>query len=411
MKVNSVGVRSFVCVFISSLIHYYDYHLFGLLAAEISKTFMPSQDPTAQLINTYGLMFMSVLAKPFGALVIGRLGDIFGRHATLRITLFCSSVSALIISCTPSWDSIGICACIIIVGCRMIICSSTTSGTDSARLYIYELTNPGKKFFGVSTAMTFNIIGSFLASLSALFFTLDYFGLYGWRIAIGIGAACGMLMFYIVHKNAIQPCSYQDIEGFEHYKNMNLVNIVKEHSKTFVFGCILSGCIGSAYGFNVIFLGTYHFNILNDVDKLEMRYATSYAIGVCVFGALLAGYCYDRLNCRQLVRYAASAILTLTIIQIVFGFNKFAYIASNFCLPFLLVPSLVTLKKIMPVVVRHRLMSMCHAIGSVVISAPTPMIATQIYKATQISSMPYLYFVAAIIGMAAIVYTYAENNA
>lgn len=100
-------------VFASSLgtvFEWYDFYLYGSLAAIISKQFFSAVNPTAAFIFALMAFAAGFAVRPFGALVFGRLGDLVGRKHTFLITITIMGLSTFIVGLLPSYASIGIAA-------------------------------------------------------------------------------------------------------------------------------------------------------------------------------------------------------------------------------------------------------------------------------------------------------------
>ena len=157
--------KSFLIAAFGALSQYYDHHLFGFLAAAISKSFTPATDPVVALLNTYFIMAIAVCAKPVVAFFLGRIGDIYGRSATLKISLIGTSLASILISITPGYHYIGIIAALILLIARMIIVALVSSGTDGVRLYVYEHIGKTRQCFGNGLVTCSALAGSFVASM------------------------------------------------------------------------------------------------------------------------------------------------------------------------------------------------------------------------------------------------------
>src|ERR1700704_5136911 len=103
-------------IFASSLgtvFEWYDFYLYGSLAAVIAKQFFSGVNPTAAYIFALLALGAGFAVRPFGAIVFGRLGDLVGRKYTFLITILIMGLSTFIVGLLPSYASIGILAPII----------------------------------------------------------------------------------------------------------------------------------------------------------------------------------------------------------------------------------------------------------------------------------------------------------
>src|SRR5271154_4899068 len=110
-------------IFASSLgtvFEWYDFYLFGSLAAFIGKHFFAPLTPTAQFIMTLLGFAAGFAVRPFGALVFGRIGDMVGRKYTFLMTILIMGSSTFIVGVLPTSDSIGITAAVILISLRIL---------------------------------------------------------------------------------------------------------------------------------------------------------------------------------------------------------------------------------------------------------------------------------------------------
>ncbi len=397
-------LRSFFLAAICAVVQYYDYHLFGFLAAKISKHFFAANDPVVQLLKTYMIMFIAVLAKPIAALVLGRIGDIYGRFATVIISLTGTAAASLLISITPSYEKIGIFSAIILLFARMGVAGLVSSGTDGVRIYIFEKIGKSKQCLGNGMITFSTQMGSFLAALSAWFFSLDFMPEYSWRIAFMIGTVMGILVIFIRMKYLIENDKDNKSDpDFDYYKDQHTFNIVLRNLKLFIPCLILAGCIGSTYQFIIIFFGTYNFEILKLVKHSTMQFYTSAGVIIYMIFAVIGGLCADSLGKIIVANIAGAFLICITsIFSFLLSRGSFSlslYLFISICLPFVTMPALAFLKQSIPPVIRYRVFSLAHACGSILLSAPTAYVSTYFYYKTKISWLPMAYFIVTILLM------------
>ncbi len=110
-------------IFASSLgtvFEWYDFFLYGALAAVISKQFFAGVNDTTAFIFALMAFAAGFLVRPFGALVFGRLGDMIGRKYTFLVTILLMGLSTFAVGLLPTYASIGVAAPIILVTLRML---------------------------------------------------------------------------------------------------------------------------------------------------------------------------------------------------------------------------------------------------------------------------------------------------
>jgi MFS family permease len=383
-------------------VQYYDYHLFGFLAANIASHFFPADEIITQLINTYFIMAVAMITKPIGAIVFGKIGDLKGRSNSFRISLVGTAIASIILFATPTYESIGLASCFILLICRMAICGFVSSGSDGVRIYIYEHIPKSKQCLGIGFTTLFTQAGSLTASISAWFFTLDYFPGYSWRFAFLLGGIMGLAVVAAMNiTNFTDETKIMHKPEFNKFKNLSITKIVSSNFKLFIFCLILAGGIGSTNQFLIIFFGTYNFEILKTIDRSSMQSYISIAIIFYMIFSIVGGYIADKFN-RYYVTIFGAIIAIIFSIALVFSLSKnvlnpWVYVALSSAMPFITMPAAAILKQSIPIAIRYRLFALSHAVGSVIISAPTALLSTFLYKKTNLPWMPICYLIATIL--------------
>jgi MFS family permease len=153
-------------IFASSLgtvFEWYDFYLYGSLAAIIAKQFFASLDPTAAFIAALLAFAAGFLVRPFGALVFGRLGDMIGRKYTFLVTIMIMGLSTFIVGLLPGYGTIGVAAPIILVALRLLQGLALGGEYGGAATYVAEHAPHGKRGAYTSWIQTTATLGLFLS--------------------------------------------------------------------------------------------------------------------------------------------------------------------------------------------------------------------------------------------------------
>ncbi|WGT32362.1 MFS transporter [Pseudomonas atacamensis] len=175
-------------IFASSLgtvFEWYDFFLYGALAAVISKQFFAGVNDTTAFIFALMAFAAGFIVRPFGALVFGRLGDMIGRKYTFLATIVLMGVATFCVGLLPTYASIGIAAPIILVVLRMLQGLALGGEYGGAATYVAEHAPIGKRGFHTSwiqSTATLGLLLSLLVVLGCRYFTGDQFEVWGWRI-------------------------------------------------------------------------------------------------------------------------------------------------------------------------------------------------------------------------------------
>jgi MFS family permease len=176
-------------IFASSLgtvFEWYDFYLYGSLAAIIGAQFFSAYPPATRDIFALLAFAAGFLVRPFGAIVFGRIGDIVGRKYTFLVTILIMGVSTFVVGLLPNAATIGIAAPIILIILRLLQGLALGGEYGGAATYVAEHSPHGKRGYYTSFIQTTATLGLFL-SLLVILFTRTMLGEaafadWGWRI-------------------------------------------------------------------------------------------------------------------------------------------------------------------------------------------------------------------------------------
>ena len=158
-------------IFASSLgtvFEWYDFYLYGSLAAIIAKQFFGGLDPTSAYIFALLAFAAGFLVRPFGALVFGRLGDMIGRKYTFLVTILIMGLSTFIVGCLPTYATIGLAAPVILIALRMLQGLALGGEYGGAATYVAEHSPHGKRGAYTAWIQTTATLGLFLSLIVIL---------------------------------------------------------------------------------------------------------------------------------------------------------------------------------------------------------------------------------------------------
>ncbi|TAK48486.1 MAG: MFS transporter [Xanthobacteraceae bacterium] len=176
-------------VFASSLgtvFEWYDFYLYGSLAAIIGAQFFSAYPPATRNIFALLAFAAGFLVRPFGAIVFGRIGDIVGRKYTFLVTILIMGMSTFIVGLLPNAASIGIAAPIILIVLRLAQGLALGGEYGGAATYVAEHAPHNRRGYYTSWIQTTATLGLFL-SLLVILFTRTIIGekdfaTWGWRV-------------------------------------------------------------------------------------------------------------------------------------------------------------------------------------------------------------------------------------
>ena len=196
---------------VGTMIEWYDFYIFGMLAKTISTQFFPEGNATAALLSTLAIFAAGFIVRPFGALVFGRLGDLIGRKYTFLLTLVLMGGSTFLIGLVPGYASIGIAAPILVLLLRLVQGLALGGEYGGAATYVAEHSPAGKRGYYTSWIQTTATLGLFVAlgiiMLVKLNMTDEQFNAQwgGWRYPFWISILLVVVSVYIRLKMSESP--------------------------------------------------------------------------------------------------------------------------------------------------------------------------------------------------------------
>jgi MFS family permease len=186
---------------IGTVIEWYDFYLYGVLAAFFSTQFFPPGNDVAALLASLATFGAGFAVRPFGAAVFGRIGDIVGRKFTFLVTITVMGVSTALVGILPTYAAIGILAPIILVTLRLAQGLALGGEYGGAAIYVAEHSpdeDRGKNTSWIQTTATVGLLLALVViAITRGSMSAEDFTAWGWRIPFLLSAILVVLAVYI----------------------------------------------------------------------------------------------------------------------------------------------------------------------------------------------------------------------
>jgi MFS family permease len=193
--------RVIVAASVGNVIEWYDFYIFGSLAAVLSVKFFEQSHPVAALLSTIALFTAGFLIRPLGAFLFGWMGDRVGRKYTFLVTLSGMGLGTGAIGLIPTYESIGLTAAFVLFGLRMIqgLCLGGEYG--GAITYVAEHVPDDSRGYYTGWLQTSPTLG-IVVSLAVIIATRTYFGNqafdeWAWRVPFLVSFLLVAIAIYI----------------------------------------------------------------------------------------------------------------------------------------------------------------------------------------------------------------------
>lgn len=303
---------------VGTMIEWYDFYIFGMLAKTISTQFFPEGNSTAALLSTLAIFAAGFIVRPFGALVFGRLGDLIGRKYTFLLTLVLMGGSTFLIGLVPGYKTIGIAAPLLVLLLRLIQGLALGGEYGGAATYVAEHAPAHKRGLYTSWIQTTATLGLFVALGVIMLVKLNMpdasfnaeWG--GWRYPFWISILLVAVSVYIRLKMSESPLFSKLKE-----EGKTSVNPLKESfSHKVNFKMVLMALFGAVMGQGVVwYTGQFYAqnfletkcNIEFEQSRTIMLWAIAFATPFFVFW----GWLSDKIG-RKWIMMAGMALAIFT---------------------------------------------------------------------------------------------------
>lgn len=235
--------KAALAAFLGGALEYYDFFIYATAASLIfSRIFFPSGDPTIALLASFATFGVAYVARPFGAVVFGHLGDKIGRKNTLVLTLVLMGSATFLIGVLPDFNSAGYWAPALLVVLRLMQGLSAGAETAGASALSTEEAPEGRRGFFASFAMSGISAGIVLASLA--FLPVAAMGeadrlSWGWRIPFWLSLVV-LIVAYMVRRSLDEPEVFEEKHDHGELVKLPFAKMFKTHPAQFFQVALMS---------------------------------------------------------------------------------------------------------------------------------------------------------------------------
>jgi MFS family permease len=235
--------KAALAAFLGGALEYYDFFIYATAASLIfSKIFFPSGDGTIALLASFATFGVAYIARPFGAIFFGHLGDKIGRKNTLVLTLVLMGAATFLIGVLPDFNTAGYWAPALLVVLRLMQGLSAGAETAGASALSTEEAPEGRRGFFASFAMSGISAGIVLASLA--FLPVAAMGeadrlAWGWRIPFWFSLVV-LVVAYLVRRSLEEPEVFEEKHDHGELVKLPFAKMLKTHPAQFIQVALMS---------------------------------------------------------------------------------------------------------------------------------------------------------------------------
>jgi Sugar (and other) transporter len=318
-----IGASSLGTVF-----EWYDFYLYGLLAAVISAQFFSGVNETTGFIFALAAFAAGFAVRPFGALVFGRLGDLVGRKYTFLITMSIMGGATFAVGLLPNYATAGVVAPVMLVLLRLLQGLALGGEYGGAATYVAEHAPHGKRGLFTSWIQTTATLGLFAALLVVIgtrtLVGEDAFKVWGWRIPFLVSVILLAVSLWIRMQLSESPVFLKMkgtgstskaplTEAFARWGNLKIVII-----------CLLGAVMGQAVvWYTGQFYALFFLERMLRVDGATTNILTAIALVLATPGFIFFGWLSDKIG-RKPIILAGCLLALLTYFPLFEGLTRYA---------------------------------------------------------------------------------------
>ena len=298
--------RMILLASLGGTLEYYDFVIFGIFAPQIGRAVFPSQDPLVSLMVTFTTFAIGYLARPLGGLVLGRLGDKFGRRGVFLASIFVTSAATLGIGLVPTYATWGIAASIIVILLRLTQGFCLGGELPGAITYVVE-SAPRMAAFVCSVVFGFVTLGVALGTTIALvvgrLLPPSEAGMYGWRIAFIIGGFLGLASFWLRRSFEESP-EFAELKRLEAASKEPIGELLRLHPGQVVIGIAAQAVTAAFAGLFFAYMPAYLVTVAK-YEPLTAVFAQTSGVVLHAVLIVMVGWLADRYPPYLLLRIGA----------------------------------------------------------------------------------------------------------
>jgi MFS family permease len=287
-----------------NVIEWYDFYIFGSLAAILSVKFFEKSHPVAALLSTIALFTAGFLIRPLGAFLFGWMGDRIGRKYTFLVTLSGMALGTGAIGLIPTFDQIGLAAAVILFCLRMIqgLCLGGQYG--GAITYVAENVSDERRGYytgWLQTSPTLGIVLSLLVIIiTRSYLGTDAFNAWGWRVPFLFSFLLMAIAYYI-------RVNFQESPIFEEIKAKGAMTknpwkeaFLSENIKYVLIATIVVLGEGVVW-YSSQFWALYYLGTVAKLDTLTTAYIVGGGLIIGTPTLILAGWLSDHIGRKPVI--------------------------------------------------------------------------------------------------------------
>lgn len=383
---------------IGNVIEYYEFTVFAVFAAQIGQAFFPKYNPFLQILFAQVLFGLGFVTRPLGSLIFGHFGDQIGRKKVLSYTILGMSSVTFFIGITPSFDSIGMLAPILVFIFRLMQGFFVGGEGAGAALYMLEHEQHRNKGLVGGIVIASIVLGAFLATLVGINLNKFYgAGDINWRIAFFIGSAIGLVGLYL-RFSLPETTDFVEVERGKRFVKLPIFEVVKHYWRKMIVIMVLGG-VNTALSYTLMAYLAAHLKANLHFDQTKAMLYSMYSLAIYIVALLFFGALSDRFKFKSFINFFGVLIIIFTIpifkaisstdyAILITGLTLLPLLSAGIC-----APAYPYIYKMFKTEIRYSGVAVSYNLGIAIFGGFAPAINTFITEASGLNYAPAIYLI------------------
>ncbi|HHQ2631706.1 TPA: MFS transporter [Pseudomonas aeruginosa] len=387
-----------IAVGIGNFMEWFDFAIYGYFAAIIGTLFFPSAAPGISLLSSLAVFAVGFLSRPFGALLLGPIGDRLGRRAVLIVTVFGMGLCTTIIGLLPSYAAIGIAAPILLIAMRFIQGMMVGGEWSSAGIYIVESAPADRRATSASvitgTAGLAFLFGTFIAAAISSGLSEEQLYAWGWRLPFVASIVMTGIAVFIRRRLGDTPV-YEELQRQRRDHRMQEPSRAVRR-RAFVTSFAFSALFGVSLYYFITYANNHLVTTVGLPRSSALWLCSLALVAYCIANPLIGRFS-DRFGRRRLL-LAAAAALTLLAYPLFLLLNSgqplailLGLVVLGLLVAVTAVMDVVLLVEVFPASIRSSGAALGHNLALALLAGPGPFIAAALIRQTGDANLPAVY--------------------
>lgn len=386
---------------IGSVVEYYDFAIYGYMAATISTHFFSSGDETAALLGTFAAFAVAFLLRTPGGILFGHIGDKYGRKKALTLSILLMGLATTLIGVLPTYATLGIWATALLALMRCIQGIAAGGEIGGAMSFVAEHAPASRRATHTAFVASGIYFGSMVASLMALaltsIFSAEQVSAWAWRLPFLLSIVAAAIGLWI--RNSLEePEQFSELKESDKTEALPIAAVLRDGWRPTLHICLLLPLITGGYYLASVYSTTYLQKTAGYSPQFSFA-SSCVALAVGIITLPISGYLGDRFGRKPMLILGALAAAVLgypVFIMMDSGPSYLAFLGPAilvFCVAITNGVSFVAYCEMLSTRFRYSAMALSNNLTNAVVGGTAPLVAALLASSTGNNLSPSWFYI------------------